>query len=181
MSEFVKVYDNVISDVLSKQLIDKFEAFPQHHEEIVLDGHRSFTQVTLQQHPEWESLASHLQNVFFEYIDIYSKDINTVDGQFPEQFAFEQFRMKRYLPNDVDEFRDHVDVGNYNSARRFLVFFLYLDDNEQGHTTFPQWNIAVKPEIGRMLMFPPMWTHLHAGTKAVHKPKYIIGSYLHYV
>jgi len=39
----------------------------------------------------------------------------------------------------------------------------------------------VKPETGRMLMFPPMWTHLHAGTKPIEKPKYIIGSYLHYV
>ena len=100
---------------------------------------------------------------------------------FPSRYGFEEFRLKRYLPNDIDEFRNHVDVSNYENARRFLVFFLYLDDNEKGHTTFPQSNISVQPKAGRILMFPPMWTHLHAGTKPVDKPKYIIGSYLHYV
>jgi len=30
-------------------------------------------------------------------------------------------------------------------------------------------------------MFPPMWPWLHAGQKPINKPKYIVGSYLHYV
>jgi hypothetical protein len=181
MNQFIQTYDNVIDESFAKQLIAMFEESSEHHEEIVLDGHRSFNQVTLQNHPEWEPFVKPLQETFFNYIDRYCKDSNVTDKMFPEQFAFEAFRMKRYMPNDVDEFADHVDVGNHDSARRFLVFFLYLDDNEAGHTTFPQWDIAVKPETGRMLMFPPMWPYLHAGTKPVKKPKYIIGSYLHYV
>ena len=40
----------------------------------------------------------------------------------------------------------------------------------------------IKPKAGRMCMFPPMWTHLHSGNVVMGtKPKYIIGSYLHYV
>jgi hypothetical protein len=147
----------------------------------VLEGHRSFTQVNLQQFKDWEPFCRVLQKVFFDLIDKYCKDCNVTDKMFPQRFAFENFRMKRYLPNDKDEFPDHVDVGSHDSARRFLVFFLYLDDNEAGFTDFPQYHIRVKPEIGRMLMFPPMWTHLHAGVKPIKKPKYIIGSYLHYV
>lgn len=46
--------------------------------------------------------------------------------------ALKAIRMKRYMPNDIDEFKEHVDVGDYNSARRFLVFFLYLDENKEG-------------------------------------------------
>ena len=181
MDKFIRVYDNVIDKDFAQQLIAMFEESPEHHEDIVLDGHRSFTQITLQKHIEWQPFWQSLQNRFIDYIDKYMKDCNVTEMMFPQQYAFEQFRMKRYLPNDVDEFSDHVDVGNYDSARRFLVFFLYLDDNKEGDTTFPQWNIAVKPKTGRMLMFPPMWTHLHAGKKPVEKPKYIIGSYLHYV
>jgi hypothetical protein len=26
-----------------------------------------------------------------------------------------------------------------------------------------------------------LWTHLHSGLKPIEKPKYIVGSYLHYV
>ena len=181
MENYIRTYDNVISKEFSEQLIAMFEESVDHHEEIVLEGHRSFTQVTLQNNPQWEPFCKPLQEVFFNLIDVYCKDCNISRIMFPEQFAFENFRMKRYMPNDVDEFAPHVDVGNYDSARRFLVFFLYLDDNERGYTTFPQFDIAVKPETGRMLMFPPMWTHLHAGTKPIEKPKYIIGSYLHYV
>lgn len=158
-----------------------FEESPQYHEEISLAGHRSFQQITLQAHTELRPFGNALQEVFNQYISQYMKDCNVTDKMFPEQYAFEMFRMKRYLPNDIDEFHDHVDVGNYDSARRFLVFFLYLDNNKGGHTDFPQMDISVSPEAGRMLMFPPMWTHLHAGRKPIDKPKYIIGSYLHYV
>ena len=126
----IKVYNNVIEPKRSQQLIAMFEESPQHHEEIVLEGHRSFKQVTLQNHPEWEPFVKPLQNVFYAYIDKYMNDCGVTDKMFPEQFAFEAFRLKRYLPNDVDEFDDHVDVGNHSSARRFLVFFLYLNDNE---------------------------------------------------
>jgi len=181
MDQFIKVYDRVIDKDFANQLIAMFEESPEHHEEIVLKGHRSFTQITLQKHIEWQPFWQILQSRFVEYIDKYMKDCNVTDKMFPQQYAFEQFRMKRYLPNDVDEFSDHVDVGNIDSARRFLVFFLYLDHNRQGHTVFPQFDQAVVPEAGRLLMFPPMWTHLHAGKKPVEKPKYIIGSYLHYV
>jgi hypothetical protein len=181
MQKFIQTYDNVITKELSEQLIAMFEENPQHHEEVVLEGHRSFAQVTLQQHATWQPFAEKLTDVFYKNISKYMKDSNITPKMFPEQFAFEQFRMKRYLPNGVDEFDDHVDVGNYDTARRFLVFFLYLNDNEGGQTEFPQWNISVTPKTGRMLMFPPMWTHLHAGRKPIDKPKYIIGSYLHYV
>ena len=150
-----------------------FEKYPQHHEDIVLDGHRSFKQVTMQLHEQWKPFEDTLQEVFFNYIDKYMKDSNVTERMFPQKFAFENFRLKRYMPNDIDEFDNHVDVGSIDSAPRFLVFFLYLDDNEGGHTEFPQFNISVQPQTGRMLMFPPMWTHLHAGRKPIDKPKYI--------
>ena len=80
-----------------------------------------------------------------------------------------------------DEFQTHVDVTNYNSARRFLVFFMYLNNNDGGNTTFPDYDIEIKPEAGKVLVFPPLWTFKHTGEKPINQPKYIIGSYLHYV
>jgi len=178
---FIQIYNDVITPEFSQQLIAMFEESEHQHEEIVLKGHRSFKQVTLQHHQEWKPFADKLSERFFMYIERYMKDCNITDKMFPEQFAFEQFRMKRYLPNDIDEFDDHVDIGNKDSAKRFLVFFLYLDYNKGGHTDFPQYDVSVQPVSGRMVMFPPTWTHLHAGRKPIDKPKYIIGSYLHYV
>ena len=87
------------------------------------------------------------------------------------------------MPNDEDEFKVHVDVVRSmgDSAKRFLVFILYLNDVEEGgHTYFPKTNIYVKPRAGRLLVFPPFWTHPHAGLKPVSGPKYVMMSYLHY-
>ena len=177
---YVQYYDNVLTKKLCEELIDKFENSSSEYE-THSNNTMSFTQINLNQNKTWHQYIQPLATIFSSCIAQYKDEFNIVDGMFPSKYGFEEFRLKRYLPNDIDEFRNHVDVNNYANARRFLVFFLYLDDNEKGHTTFSQSNISVQPKAGRMLMFPPMWTHLHAGTKPVDKPKYIIGSYLHYV
>ena len=51
----------------------------------------------------------------------------------------------------------------------------------EGATSFEEYNITVRPERGKLLMFPPTWTYLHTGHKPIKTPKYIIGSYLHYI
>ena len=60
-----------------------------------------------------------------------------------------------------------------NHAIRFLVFFLYLDDNEGGSTIFPNHGIKSECKKGSVLMFPPLWPWLHAGEKPIDKSKYI--------
>lgn len=179
--KYIRVYDDVIDKDLCDKLINKFEKEKSHQENVVLEDHRSFKQTNLHAHDEWKKFRENLQGVFLEQVEKYREDCGIQDWMFPKQFALEQFRMKRYLPNDVDEFKDHVDVGNHATARRFLVFFLYLDDNEGGQTEFMDYDISVQPKAGRLLVFPPMWDYPHAGRKPIDKPKYIIGSYLHYV
>ena len=103
--------------------------------------------------------------------------------QWPKKHGWESIRIKRYLPNDEDQFDNHVDVMDYDTARRFLVFFIYLDDNFCGQTVVnPKDDLFVSScKKGSMLIFPPMWPWLHRGAKPIRTPKYIVGSYLHYV
>ena len=72
-------------------------------------------------------------------------------------------------------------VVDKSTSTRFLVFFVYLDDNISGGTHFDRINLTSPCKKGSMLIFPPLWTHLHSGLKPIDKPKYIVGSYLHYV
>ena len=65
--------------------------------------------------------------------------------------------MKRYLPNNYDEFRPHVDVNQKANCTRFLVMFLYLADNKKGKTIFPNLDIEIECKQGSLLMFPPMY------------------------
>ena len=110
----------------------------------------------------------------------YKEDIKP---SWPDKHGFESPRIKRYMPNDTDEFRNHVDVNTNKNCVRFLVFFLYLVDNEAGQTVINPigGDQVISPcKKGSVLCFPPMWTHPHAGLKPVRDPKYIVGSYLHY-
>ena len=56
------------------------------------------------------------------FVEVFSSIWMSLDlgPDFPDKYAFEEFRVKCYRENSTDQFKDHVDVGDYNSARRFL-------------------------------------------------------------
>ena len=180
MENYIRRYDNVLSPELCDSLIERFENNPDQYEKHQ-QGKMSFTQIQLLKHKEWHDDTQTVVNGLHGCVDQYKTECKVVGNMWPEKFNLEPLRMKRYLPDGTDQFGDHVDVNSHESARRFLVFFLYLDDNKKGSTSFPQHDVSSDCKKGSCLIFPPMWPWLHAGEKPVDKPKYIIGSYLHYV
>ena len=113
-------------------------------------------------------------------VDRNIEDCKIDKRQWPSNYGWEGLRIKRYLADGQDEFSSHVDVRDYKDAKRFLTFFIYLDDNEGGRTSFPQIGKHANCKKGDILIFPPMWPWLHAGEKPIEKSKYILHSYLHY-
>ena len=76
-------------------------------------------------------------------------------------------------------FDTHVDVMDYNSARRFLSFFWYLNDVEiGGETRF--YNLEITPKKGTLVVFPPLWMFPHKGEPPLSGEKYLLSTYLHY-
>jgi len=47
-----------------------------------------------------------------------------------------------------------------------------------GETEFPHLGVSVKPEAGRLLIFPPYWMYQHQGLPPVSGDKYILSTYL---
>ncbi len=124
----------------------------------------------------YENAIPHvLCDMLIEKFDKYS------EFMFPPKYGIEPFKMKKYEANGLDEFGWHVDVNTTDSMRRWLAFFCYLSDNDEGHTSFPYQKVSTDCKKGTIVMFPPMWPWLHQGAKPVDKPKYFLGSYLHYV
>lgn len=186
MENYIRVYPNAVSDLFCDKLISKFEDNPEQYyyqdrKNENLDWKMSFTQVHLSDHDIWKDDVKYMMDIFRMYLGEYKEDCNIHKMQWPQEYNFETIRMKRYWPDGEDCFESHVDVTDYENARRFLVFFLYLDDNKEGNTTFPQMDYSASCKKGSLLMFPPQWPWLHAGEKPIDKPKYIVGSYLHYV
>tara|TARA_B100001057_G_scaffold498479_1_gene605588 strand:- start:746 stop:1291 length:546 start_codon:yes stop_codon:yes gene_type:complete len=181
MDNLIKTYDDVIDKRTCKNLIDKFEQFQTQHEEFNVGG-MCFTQLNMTKSSQmWSKEIEEFTNLFQSYLLTYLKDTGVTPQQMPSKYIWEPIRLKRYMPNDHDEFKPHVDVNSKQTSTRFLVFFVYLSDNEEGKTTFPQLDKYAECKKGSMLMFPPMWPWLHAGTKPINEPKYIMQTYLHYV
>ena len=192
LPDFIKVYDDVVDKELCSKIIAKFEEDTELHEYHDREQRPTFTQLNITQYlaqelekgnlnDPWSEHHAVIQNATAFAVRQYQKDL-LINGEFPEDYALEQIRIKRYVNNGKEQFKEHVDVGNYNSARRFLVFFLYLNDVEEGgETSFPSLNLHIKPKCGSILVFPPLWMFPHEGRPPISGNKYIAGSYLHYV
>ena len=174
--DYITVYDDVIEPRLCDNLITFFEKNIKHTHREETD-HRAFQELNLSLVPKYEQAIGKLLRPYF---DLYKKDNNISDYVWPQTFQMEHTRFKRYMPNTDDRFDIHADATTKMTSSRFLVLFVYLSNNDSGHTSFPDRDIKVQPKQGRLLMFPPMWPWYHAGKKPMSQNKYILHSYCHY-
>ncbi len=77
--------------------------------------------------------------------------------------------------NAGEHYHWHIDGGSHEFSHRQLVAIWYLNDVAWpgGETEFLFQNIKVKPEIGKLILFPPFWTHEHRGVTLGNGVKYI--------
>ena len=198
MDNFIRIYDNVLSAEKCSYFVSKFEKHSELHEIQDCGKGKTLTVINLMNSADtpFKNDLNFLSNLFMENVERYIKDCHIQPVQFPKEFGVEAFKIKRYLPNTTDEFPKHVDVSDRNTARRFLVMFTYLTNNEAGQT-----KINIKSDYrgtdyeeskrgsvvfssckqGSILLFPPMWPWMHTGVAPAKTAKYILGSYLHYV
>lgn len=174
LSDYVRVVDDALPLELCDQLIAEFEK--EQHVRRETD-HYQFDVVNCNQTEGWDEVAQYIAMTASNHAADYfaSLGLNVV----PEIKGFEHVRMKRYALEE--EFKEHVDVEDYASARRYLICLFYLDDNDGGATTMDGLGIRVDCKKGRLLVFPPTWMFPHSGTPPIGKPKYTIATSLHYL
>jgi hypothetical protein len=83
------------------------------------------------------------------------------------------YNLQRTLPGEF--YHWHVDSGPGEFRDRQLVAIWYLNDvaGPGGETEFPLQEVKVRPEEGKLVLFPPFWTHVHRGVTLEQGVKYI--------
>ena len=83
------------------------------------------------------------------------------------------YNLQRYLPGEY--YHWHIDSGSHDFADRQLVAIWYLNDVEGpgGETEFSSQQTKIKPEAGKLVLFPPFWTHEHRAVTLEAGVKYI--------
>jgi hypothetical protein len=181
LNDLIQIYENVVDPSICQFLVDFFEKSTEKHEIIDKDKKPSFTQLNLTENREVNEEVNNIHNFFIQKTILYrDKYYEFIDKRvFPPQHAFEQYRIKRYNTGGEEMFDTHVDVMDHASSRRFLCFLWYLNDVEEGGNTVFK-DLIIKPKVGTLLVFPPLWMYPHRGESPISNTKYIMSTYLHY-
>ena len=78
-------------------------------------------------------------------------------------------------------FKPHVDQHSGATSTRIFTIILYLNDVEEGgETEFITLNKKVKPQKGKVLVFPSNFMFPHGGNIPISNSKYIATSFLNF-
>jgi len=91
------------------------------------------------------------------------------------------YNMQRTQPGE--HYHWHVDGGPGPFSQRQLVAIWYLNDvpGPGGETEFLRQEVRIKPQQGKLLLFPPFWTHDHRGVTLEQGVKYIVTTWVCFV
>lgn len=75
--------------------------------------------------------------------------------------------------------RWHTERDGLSTSHRMLAWITYLNDVEKdGETEFLYYDLKIKPEKGKTVIWPAEWTHTHRGNPTP-SIKYVITGWFH--
>jgi hypothetical protein len=175
---------NALSKETCKGIIDLFESLPQHKGvtggglntemkrtyEVLIEGDvwKEYDTILCQ------SLSLALKNYSIHLINTCNnftlRDKNLTDTG---------YQIQKYIKYDgFYEWHSDERINNQKSART-ITFLWYLNDIDVGGETY-FYNGKVKPEAGKLLLFPATWTYNHKGNMPKSHDKYIITGWVSY-
>lgn len=181
LRDYVQVHDDALERPFCARLIESFHAMARFHR----DNGRGF-RAGLEESAWTELDVSPLADAGFT--GFFLKNIETALARYnaslnltipvPYTPKTAELVIKRYRPGGQENFQPHFD-SLAEVSNRYLVFLWYLNDvAEGGDTEFVDLGLSVRPQAGRLLIFPPYWMYQHAGRPPVSGEKYILSTYL---
>jgi hypothetical protein len=97
-----------------------------------------------------------------------------------ESLFFETLMVQKYQANK-GRYVFHQDGASEYSKKRFrvLTYIWYLNDVEEGGETLFWDNYKIKPEKGKLVIFPALWCYPHSGLMPISGDKYIITGWIY--
>lgn len=125
--------------------------------------------------PTYEAIDRALARAFDEYNIKWN-----MSGHSYKEVIVPQFKIQRSMPGGG--FTNwHCEQGYGSTGTRFAVWMIYLNDvNKGGKTEFMEQKLAVKPEAGKLLIWPAAYTHMHRSSPDLKEPKYIATGWFYF-
>ncbi len=179
-NSFIYEFHNALEPEFCRSVIQKFEDDPNKGDGLIGVGvgvHnpdiKSSSDLSITGRPEWERE----DNIFFSSLSNIFRYFHSLVGHETE-FDDSGYAIQR--TNIGQKYDYHVDYSAApGSINRILTIIWYLNDVKKGgETEFRNQEIAVQPEVGKAIVFPPYWTHVHRGLTPISNTKYICTTWM---
>jgi len=173
---FIFEQQNALSSEICQEMIKRFE---QHQDEQYAgrigqianqdSGIKKTTDLVVSGKEHWKDIDKAL----FQSLGIAIREFREAYPYFKGPFKDMGYGIQRYNPGEF--YHWHIDGGSHDFSQRQLVAIWYLNDvpGPGGETEFLFQNIMVTPQEGKLVLFPPFWTHEHRAAILNEGVKYI--------
>jgi len=104
---------------------------------------------------------------------------HTGAGDHYGNLAYTTFKIQKTRPTEGYHTWHIEHMAGIHNASRTLVFTIYLNDVEEGgETEFLHQSVRVKPETGRIVIWPAGFPYVHRGNPPISGEKYILTSWM---
>jgi hypothetical protein len=189
IENFIGIYDNAVSVEDCTAMIRYFEDLRQYN--LVVDQDLYTSKATYRKDesafmlhpdvitlPKGSPILAPFINSFWHCYEDYCKEFDILKSA--AKHGFYMLRIQR--TNQGGGFHNwHFENTGCETANRVVTFMMYLNDIEEGgETEFLYLHKRLKPEAGRLLIWPSTYSHTHRGNPPLSGTKYIITGWLTY-
>tara|TARA_B100001175_G_C19466160_1_gene619192 strand:+ start:784 stop:1380 length:597 start_codon:yes stop_codon:yes gene_type:complete len=190
MDNLIQVFENSISSRVCENLIYKFEHNIDIKKGATIGGYNPKYKKTIDltfgpdENIHFLELYNLLNSKLAYYINEYK---NITNFQLPTNFICQLHMMMKYLKNDGHYNFHHdfhllgttkSDANDKSESCRILTYLFYLNTVDEGGETEFIDGTKIKPEKGKLLIFPATWPYVHKGNMPLSSNKYIVTGWL---
>ena len=184
---FIEVYDGALSKKECEILIGQFEKSDKLFRGTTTKGYLPDAKKCIEYYYRFDEnniVSNILRPKLCSYLDKYvsgqrfSNDKNALDVIDKWKYS-NNYQIQKYDGDDDGYKQWHCEHGsNEENGRRILAWMFYLNDAKCG-TEFAYFS-KVNAKMGRLVIWPSSWTHLHKGVIPNKGIKYIATGWVEY-
>lgn len=178
MTNFIEIYNNSLQRKTCRSIVEWFEDNPNFHERQDLGYKQSTDVVTFFESDLYPS--SIILKSLTDCVAKYVKKYEAMNAMPYRWSVTKDFRIQKYHPGEGFSAK-HFEHSPYDYPNRMLVWMLYLNSVGDGGTRFPQHDLTVSAEEGKMVIWPAYWTHVHHGIVSNTQTKYIATGWFEFI
>lgn len=180
-NSFIFEINNALTPQICREIIRRFEALPEQQYlgrigQLAQQDQsiKQSTDLVVSGKPQWVDVDQMLMRSLGLAVRVMREKFPYFHGPFKDM----GYNLQRTLPGEF--YHWHIDGGSHEFSQRQLVAIWYLNDvaGPGGETEFLFQDVKVNPEEGKLLLFPPFWTHEHRGATLHQGVKYIATTWL---